>query len=334
MSTIPAGDMANALFLRRQTATLKGALARHSRELTTGTAADPLRALGGDTAALAGIERSRSALKAHDLAATETALFTAGQQKVLDRLGAGAIELSGQLLNFGPSAPGVMIDTAARIGRDSFEATVSALNTRLGDRSLFAGAASDRPALAPPEEMLAALLPALEGLTTAEDVAAAVTEWVAGDGFETGALRGDARPGGPVAIAPGESVSLTVTAAREELRPMMTGLLLSAVVAEGVLAGDTAARAELLQQAALRLAEAPAGLTALASEVGTTEGRVEAARARNANESTALELALNDVIGVDAFDAATRLEETRVRVESLFTLTARLQRLSLTEFLR
>lgn len=340
MSMIRAGDMANALFLRRQTGTLKTALAQHSQELTTGRMADPLRGLRGDTAALSAIERSRTALGAHTIATTEAEMHTAGQQKVLERLRLGAMDLSSQLFNFGSAVPPQMIDTAARIGAGAFEDAVVALNTRVGDRSLFAGAASDRPALAPPEDIVAALMTEIGTLTnpTADDIAQTVFDWfdTPGGGFDTSGqgYLGSDRPEGPLTVSPGERVSLTATAARSELRPALGGFALAAVVEAGALQTDPAGRAKLLEAAAVRLAGAPVGLTALAGEVGDTEARIEDAATRNANELTALDIALNDVVGVDSFDAATRLEETRVRIESLFTLTARLQRMSLTEFLR
>ncbi len=337
MSMTPASDMANALFLRRQTATLKSALTRHSQELTTGRFADPLRGLRGDTAALAALERSRTALSAHGLATTEAALHTAGQQRVLEKLRESAVDVATQLLTVGNAAAPHMVETAARIGSSAFSDAVSSLNARLSDRSLFAGAASDGPAVVAPEAMVASLMAEIDGATTAEEVAARVFAWfddpggfdVPGQGFA-----GATQPEGPLTIAPGERISLTATAASPELRPVLAGLALTAVVEAGALAGDNAARADLLQRAAIRLAGSTVGLTALAGEIGDTEARIERAAVRNANELTAVEIAVNDLIGVSSLDAATRLEETRVRIESLFALTARLQRMSLTEFLR
>lgn len=336
MSMTPAGDMANALFLRRQTATLKSAISRHSQELTTGRSADPLRKLKGDTTALAAIERSRTTLTAYETTTVEAGLHTAGQQSVLDRLRKSAMDVSGQLLNFGTAVPPQMIETAARIGRSAFDDAVGALNTRLGDRSLFAGVASDGPALAPAQDIVDALRLAIADATTAEEVSDAVFAWFdpPGAGFLAGGYLGQAAPEGPLEIAPGERLNLSITADREEFRSLLGGLALAAVIEDGALEGQVEARAELLQTAAVRLAGAPLGLTALAGELGDAEARIEAAATRNANQRTALELALSDLVTVDSFDAATRLEETRVRIESLFALTARLQRMSLTEFLR
>ncbi len=346
MSMTPAGDMANALFLRRQTATLKSDLSRHSQELTTGKAADPLRKLRGDTTVLASLERSRIALDAYKMATTEAELHTAAQQRVLERLRVDAMDTAGQLLNFGTAVPPQMVDTAGRLAKEAFTDAVNALNTQVGGRHIFSGVESDKPPLASADDILAALRTAVEGATNAEDMAAAVVAWFDSDdpvaGFMAQAYLPEITDAkGPVALSPGERITMTMTAARPELRDLLSGLAMAALVgleAEGgqdkLLAGQPGERAQLLATASIKLAGAPVGVTALAGELGDTEARIEAAKTRNANERTALELALNDLISVDSFDAATRLEETRVRIESLFTLTARLQRMSLTEFLR
>ncbi|MGY6411735.1 MAG: flagellin [Alkalilacustris sp.] len=344
MSLTPAGDMANALFLRRQTATLKSALTRHSQELTTGKAADPLRKLRGDTVVIASLERSRLALEAYEMATIEAELHTANQQRVLERLRVQGMDVGGQLLLFGTAVPAPMIDTAGRMGRGAFEDAISALNTQVGGRYIFSGVQSDKPALASADHILAELRVATAGATSAAEVAQIVFDWFTpghpNEGFMAEAFTLDATAKGPVALSPNERITMTATAARPELRELLGGLALAALVVEEdatgtvLLDGRPEERAQLLASAGLQLASAPVGVTALAGELGDTEARIEAARTRNANERTALELALNRLVAVDSYDAAVRLEETRVRIESLFTLTARLQRMSLTEFLR
>lgn len=336
MTAISPGDIARSLQMRRQTAELKTALAQHSRELTTGRNADPARSLRGDVSTLAALERDRAAIAAHQTATTEAALHTAAQQSVLTQLTEDAATVSGRFLGLGPGLPGSVLDAVAGIGRTAFDNAVSALNTRVADRSIFAGVTSDSPALAPPEEILQALRAEIAGLTDPAAIEAAVIDWFAtpGGGFDSTALQGSATPAGPTAIAPGESVPFTVTAARAELRPTLAGFALSALVAEGPPGASSAQRVDLLQRAGLMLNQGQADLPALSGELGVTESRIAAAQARNAAEDNALTLALDGLIGVDPYEAAARLEDTRLRIEALYTVTARLQRLTLTEFLR
>ncbi len=336
MALISTSDVANSLFLRRSTTVLKERLAQARQEMTTGRAADPVSALRGRTAPLAALERNRSQLDAYAIATAETRLHTEAQQRALGRVGAATADTFGQILALGPAPGAHMVDPVARDARGAFEQSVIALNTRLAERSLFSGAAGDRPALAPASDILAALVAETAGATTAAEVVALVDAWfdTSGGGFESVGYRGSVVPAGPVAIAEGETLQLAITAARDELRPALKGLALAALVAEDVPGSGHEERAALLETAGLRLMQAQSGVIALAAELGASEARIAAAGVRNTAERTAMESAVNDLIGIDPFEAATRLEDTRGRIEALFSITGRLQRLSLTEFLR
>lgn len=336
MSAISPGDIARSLMLKRQTATLKTALASASQELTTGRAADPARALRGDVSALAAIERDLGKLTAFRTATTEAKLQAAAQQTVLEGLSEEATTLSSRFLGLGPGLPGSVLDSIAGMGTTAFEGAISALNGRVADRSLFAGAASDGPALAPAAQILDALRAEIAGLTDPAEIEARVTEWFTepGGGFDTTALIGSPQPAGPVPIGAGETVRFTVTAARAELRPTLAGLALAALTADGPPGATSPQRTELLQRAGLRLIQGQADLPALAGELGIAEAKIATTETRNAAETNALTLALDRLVGVDPYEAAARLEDTRLRIEALYTVTARLQRLTLTEFLR
>ena len=55
---------------------------------------------------------------------------------------------------------------------------------------------------------------------------------------------------------------------------------------------------------------------------------------RNGAETTSLQIARNGITAVDPYETASRLEATRQQLETLYTLTARISRLSLVDFLR
>jgi len=67
---------------------------------------------------------------------------------------------------------------------------------------------------------------------------------------------------------------------------------------------------------------------------GAIAARVDQAQSQNASERFAFQEARNSVVGIDLFDTATQLEDAQTRLESLYLLTARMSRLSLTEYLR
>lgn len=335
MSHVTVSDLARTLQLRRQTGTLSAAISRHSQELTTGRTADPTRALRGDYTPLTGIERSRTTLSAFANAITETALHASAQQKVLDRLLAGTAELAEKYLVINPEMPPQIIDKIAAEGGAAFRTAVAALNEQIAGRALFSGTATATPSLAPAQDILAAVMgdPAVVAAATAADLDQAVTDWFMDPG-NTVAFLGEAQGMGPFAVAPGLSVSLDVTARSAEIRATLAKLAVGAAVDAGALAGTPRERALALRANAADLLNARTGIVALAGDLGGTEARIEAARIRNEAEMATMEIARSDLVGVDPFEAGVRLEEAIGRLDTLFTLTARLQRLNLTEYLR
>lgn len=336
MSFLSIGDLAQSFRARRQVTDLKSALQRHAAELTTGQHARPLQALRGDVSGWAAIEAGRSRAAAQGLAIAEARSFADGQQAVLSRLVDAAADSARGLLPLRDGAQPAAVDAAARAARVALDGAVAALNQRLADRSLFAGSASGGPALASATEIVAALAAATAGADSAATLEAAVAAWfdTPGGGFEADAYRGGAAAAGPFRLGEGEIVTARATASDPALRATLQALAMAALIDEGALAGQTRERAAALGRAGERLMETQGGLVALAAEVGGLQARIDSAGTRNRTELAALDIARQDLLGVDPYEAATRLEDSRARMDTLFTLTARLSRLSLSEYLR
>lgn len=128
---------------------------------------------------------------------------------------------------------------------------------------------------------------------------------------------------------------MTITAAAEPLRDLMKGLALAALVDRGGRPPGTEERATLLVTAGEVIAAADGDLTGLRARAGSAgEAAVEASGVRNAAETARLERARNDIVAADPDDAATALEAVRLQTETLYSVTARLSQLRLSEYLK
>jgi flagellar hook-associated protein 3 FlgL len=181
--------------------------------------------------------------------------------------------------------------------------------------------------------MLAALQTAATGATTAGQVAAAVSTWFA-DPLGYGAFYQGGDPLSPAPIAPGETAELGTTAMDPILRDTLAAFAMAALLDHGVLAGDAVERGRLAQQAGQQLVSTEDARTTLRARIGTVEAQIEAARTRNSAEETSLGILRSDLGSVDPYEAATRLQTVQSQLESLYLVTARVSRLSLTEYLR
>ncbi len=329
------GDLSTSFLFSRQTQALKMAVQRHASELTTGRTADVSQALTGDYRALSAIEARLAMSEAERIAIGEARLFGEQMQVALDRVGAHAEQMSELLFDTAqvPTAP--TLDRVAVSARQAFEAIVDALNQKGGDRALFAGDATDGRALAQASDMLAELGAQVASETTASGVVAAVEAWFAtpGGGFEQTGYIGSTQPLAEFGLASGETVEMGVTAADSRLRAVLKATALAALADAPALA-SLDQRLALADRARDAMLTAKDELTDLQADVGAAQAAVQASSVRLDAETYALQKSRNDLIGVDAFDAATRLEAAQTQLETLYALTARVSRMSLVDFLR
>jgi flagellar hook-associated protein 3 FlgL len=240
------------------------------------------------------------------------------------------------LLSINNASTTSQIENAAEVASASFDATVQSLNLRSGDRAMFGGNSFGSSPLADPETMMTALQTAVAGLTTVTNINAAVDDWfdTPGGGFETDGYLGDTT--GYISRSSGaeQIVEIGVRADDQAIRDTLKAL------AKGALAGDSSlslgneTRQALQEQAGVDLLTQASGLTGLQARIGYVEQRVEQAMVQISAQISSYSIARNELVAADPFETATRLQSVQLQLETHYTLTARLSRLSLTEYLR
>jgi len=335
MNFVSIGDLAQSFQTRRQHATIKAQISKLSGELASGRVSDTAATVSGDFTPVSGIQSALTTLQSYKITNGEAAVVTEAIQSVLSTIQNTSSDLGPAVLAAGNTAQPAILRTSSVDAREKLNGAVSRLNMQVAGRSLFAGAALDRPALASADVMMADVMSAISGLTTATDIAAAVDAWFdPGGGFETVAYLGSDTPATGFQLAPGETAQVGANAKDDTIRGILKGFVLGSIVAEGGLAGSTSQSAELMTRAGEQLVTAQDDLAILQSAVGSVQARIETAATVNSAETSALEIARSKILGVDPYEVATRLEETRTQLETLYTITARSSRLSLVDFLR
>jgi flagellar hook-associated protein 3 FlgL len=332
MSSLSVGDMAQTFTLTRSGSALKTAIQRLSNELVSGLAEDTAGHLSGDLGPLAGIQTSLAQLRGYKAVTTETGLFTDAMQAALGRITDMSADL-GQAVLAGAS-PGASARIAA-LGVDAaqkFEASVAALNIRVGDRSLFAGDATTTMPLPTGADLLDTLETVVAGAVSASDVQTALDDWFASPtGYAAAYSGGDALVG--VAVAPGEIARFDINALDPAIRDTLKGLAMTALIDRNVLANNPQERADLIRRSGESLLATQSDLGALAGRLGTAQAQIDQAAQRNTAETTALNIALSDLLSIDSFEVASRLQQTQTQLETLYALTSRMSRLNLVNFL-
>ncbi len=332
MTMISLGDMAQSMLLRRHNSALKADMQAAANELTTGKVADVGRAVRGDFAPLAAMDASLARLGAFRAATTEAGVMAGVMQTALGTISGLAGDLASGLLTAAASAQPAQVDAVGADARQRLGSAVSALNTRFADRAIFSGAQIDETPLPDTDALLTAVEAATAGSVSGADIEAAVTAWFSDPtGFAALYQGGAARA--PVPIAPGEAAMLDITATEPGLRSTLAGLVMGALLDRGALSGQPTARTDLAQRAGAGLIAAASDRTMVAARLGAVEAQIEQAASRNASETSALEIARLGIVEADPYTAAARLEAAETQLQSLYTITARLSRLSLVDYI-
>lgn len=330
---ISVGDASLTNVLARQGADLRGQVQRAAQEVATGRHSDIAQVLRGDVAPMLAIDASLARLAAYRTNTTDAAFHSAAQQSAISGLSQLAAGLTTSLMSSRDFPTPAQVNATAADARGRLASAVGLINTQASGRAVFSGVATDTAPLGSSQDLLAALEMAATGATTAGQVEAAVNGWFA-DPLGFGAFYQGGATLSATPIAPGEAADLSTTAMDPTIRDTLAGFAMAALIDLGVLAGNAEERARLAQIAGQTLHRTEDSRITLAARIGTVEAQIEGARTRNAAEETSLGILRSGIGSADPYEAATRLETVRAQLESLYLVTARVSRLSLTEYLR
>ncbi len=329
------GDMSRQLMFGRQNLHLKTLITTLSEQMTTGKAVDVARHLHGNMSVLAGIEASLTQVKARSYVAQNASTILGAQQSVIGDLSATADKILDDLLR-----TDLVSDEAARSRRlaeihDAFSQGIRQLNMTVAGRSLFAGSASEGPAIAAPDVILSALLAELPPLADPYDLSEFVDAWFApGSGFDAQGYMGSGRTQEPFELGHGIFARIDITAQDHALRRYLASLAKGALFHEAMSGADHPEKRAMLNIVVSDLTITGAAMTDLAARLGMEEGNAALGASRAEAEQTTLMIARADLVAVDPYEAASQLEQTMSQLEMIYTLTSRLSRLSLADYLR
>ena len=333
MTSMSYGDLAHSYLLRRQNVTTKAEMQLLQDEVVTGQSRDITARVRGDVVPITGLDASLSRLEGYQTLAREQLLVMGAMQTALDTVHELSSNLAEFLVGVSTGVSETRISAAANTARSNLETVVSALNTRFGDRSIFAGTATSSPAVASASTLLDGAELAVAGYTSGADIEAALAAWFdSPTGFAATIYQGGA-PLAPVTVAAGEEAHMDITALDPAIKVTLKGITMAALLDRGLMAGQTNVRQDIANRAGLSLMQTNTDRAYLTGQLGAVEAQVQSAAARNSAEATSLKIVRNEITTVDPYEAASKLQETQGQLEKIYTLTARMTRLSLMDYL-
>lgn len=336
MTVQSIGDQARAFAMQSASNRIKTTLATLTAELTSGEVSDLGARLGGKTQNLTGIEARLAMLAQFKSNAAEAAAHTAGMQEVLTAIHSMSEKL-GQSLYIEPAGTtDASVRARSTEAATTFQTVVGRLNASVGQRFLFSGIASDTPPLVSADDMLAELSNVVGGLTTAVDMAQAVSDWFdapAGTGgYADFAYRGMA-DGLAVPVGEDTTLLLETTALASSVRDTFKGLAAAALVDRGALAGNLQEERALLRDAGKNLIEASPALVAEMAQVGYAQQVIASTHTEGEAATATLQTARNTLREADPLATATALNDAETRLQTLYAVIGRLSQLKLVDYI-
>lgn len=329
-------DLAGSWAMRRNQAMVKSETIIASQELVTGFKDARKIANAGDVGRVFAVDKELKTIARYNQA-----------------MAAGRVRLDATQASIGnvrTTAQEVTLGVLALLEADSFKSTeiqaagaipalrsvVTTLNGEIAGHSLFSGAAIDRAPLKDGDEILADIEAIM---AAAPDVATAISDVdfyfddPAG-GFATSAYFGSANDAPDVSLAKGDTIAMTVRADTEALRDTMKNLAIIGAVSNGAFAGVQKDQRALMLHASEDNLQVNDQLIKLQERVGYSQERLERASVRNEAERMRLSISRTELTGADPYESAGRFQELEAQMEKLYSVTVKLSKLSLVNFMR
>lgn len=336
MSMAFTGDLRNSKILAQYGASMRADLTRLTAELASGQVSDTTHATGGNFAILNDVEHQLRLGDAQTHATREAGIFFGAAQASLGHVNARFSHVVESLLALGQSDLGAAQAHIAQEGREAFGSIVSALNTQVAGRSVFAGVATGQTPLSTAEEMLADLRHSLTGMTDYTSVKTSIENWFdqAGGGFDSMGYRGAQEDLSAFSIGHDDTVLPSLRADDSALKDVMKSVAFVALAFDDDLAFSKELKSQMFAEATSAGLVAQDGLIKLQADVGAKEARIERAETELNARLSSLRITQSELLAADPYETVTRLQDVQARLEGLYTTTARLSQLSLARFLQ
>ena len=343
-TSVSSAALSNAA--RYQQMRMQAELVKATKESTTGTVADVGLALGARTSQAVTFSRDLDRL---NVIIDSNSLVTArlsSTQSALGQLSDTAQNLLTALTAAGNSSSTI----TQQAGKAAVQQMTSILNTSVNGEYLFAGTNTD---VKPIDDFTAAGSPAKAafdasfssyfGFTQNDPLAANITAAQMDSFITTNVVPqfmgaswqanwSNATDQQIVSrISLGETTQTSASANDDSIRK----LAMASAMVTSLLSGNIsqAAKTTVVGRAQAMVGEALGGLGQLQAETGLAEKRVSDASDRMKTQVDLFERHILDLEGVDPAEAATRVADLTQHIETSFALTARLQQMSLLNYL-
>jgi len=329
------GDLATSLIQSQSNILAKRNLQRFSTELTTGVTSDVKGVLRNDLAQQVHWRQDLASNGVLEETLSEALTRVEAKQLALNSINETATSLANDISTSLASRSGIAFGALSSIGGDELEHAVSLLNTQVAGKSVFSGTATDSAALAFADDILSAVKAYVGPSTTSVDIEQGVDNWIndTTSGFEAVAYLGS-NDETSIRLSNNRVIYEESKANHPALKSLLKNLILVTIAGDETLGLDSSEKTSLLDTASNGIRTASAQMIELEADVGHVVSELQSARSSASAEIATIEQIRSNILGIDEFEVASKLQQAELQLEKIYTVTARSARMSLLEFLR
>ncbi|MGH1576163.1 hypothetical protein [Planktotalea sp.] len=306
-----------------------------SQELTSGLTSDTGQALRNDFSIQMSWERSIASSRVREQtlaeALTRIEIKQAALSSISDSVGQLANDADLALANGTTRGLAAISQNA----KDKLDQTISNLNVQSAGKFLFSGSQTNQAALASKQDILASVVAAISGASTATDVLSGVESWMNDpvDGYPAIAYVGGAESSAKIRLSGDRSIEENSRADDQGLQKAVQGLILASLAMDPQVGLSNDGRALLLKSAAEEMRVAEGQVVEMQASLGYIEAEVVKNKTQATTEISLAEQLRTSTLGIDQYETASKLQQAELQLEKIYAMTARSQRLSLLEYL-
>lgn len=335
--------------LRMTVAKAQGELLKLQEETVTGRHADVGVTLGAKTARTLNLHRDLQRMESLKSTNALTTQRLAASQAALDQISEAGNTAMGVLIALSGMTSGDQLALARDNMGDALSVFTSAANTSFSGEYLFAGINSD---VTPVADYLSAspvsagrqafqdafdAFMAAEGYSSADEITPAdMTAFIADFAADFDAdwqtnWSSASNENMQSRISAAESVQSSTNANSDGMRKMAFGLVISYELLTRGLSEST--RKVVTDSAVDYMGQAISGIDAERSKLGISQARVKQANTSLDAQINILSTSIKDMESIDTYEAATRVTTLESQLSLAYTLTGRIQNMSLLNYL-
>ncbi|MDR6104208.1 flagellar hook-associated protein 3 FlgL [Agrobacterium larrymoorei] len=312
-------------------------ISKLQKEAVTGTYADVGLELGARTSTSLDYTRESKRLQSIIESNSVAQQRMDASQLAMKNMSESAQTLLNSIVALGGSSDSSSIGVAAKTATSVLENFTSYANTAVNGEYLFSGINTDAQTLN--DGFITSVTTDFKArfdaefpdpsTATASDVANFLQNYQAG--FDWGSWTNASETTMSSRISTSETVSTSASAASEGFRNLVLASVISSqLVGSGLGPGALAA----VNDTTTKLAGAAiAGIDTQRANIGLSQERVEKANSYMGAQKTIIDTQLTGLVGIDTYEASTRLTTLMNQVETSYKITGKIQGLSLVNFI-